>query len=77
MRYVQYYQKRKGEMIEECGDRGVVILDARNSIRTSMNDAINFNGKGRPFYAGYKIFQGESFLNARPITELQYQTEGT
>jgi hypothetical protein len=70
MRYVQYYWRHGDKMIEECGDRGVVVLDARNSIETSMDDAVNFNGKHRPFYAGCRIFQGGSFSNARPITEL-------
>ena len=57
-------------MMEEIGDRGVVILDARNSIDTSIRDAKEFNGNRRPIYNGFKIFQGESFLNANPITEL-------
>jgi hypothetical protein len=71
MRYVQYYWKHENKMMEEIGDRGVVILDARNSVETSINDAKEFNGKHRPLYAGFKIFQGESFLNAKPITELK------
>ena len=71
MRYVQYYDKINGKLLEVCGDRGVVILDGRNSINTSINDAMNINGVHRPFYSGFKIFQGESLLNARPITKLQ------
>jgi hypothetical protein len=70
MRYVQYYDKINGKLLEVCGDRGVVILDARNSIHTSIDDAINMNGVHRPLYAAFKIFQGESFMNSNPMTEL-------
>jgi hypothetical protein len=70
MRYVQYYWKHEGKIMEECGDRGVVILDGRNSLQTSIDDAIGFNGRHRPYYAAYRIFQGESLSNARPITKL-------
>ena len=70
MRYVQYYYKNKDRWEEVCGDRGVVILDSRNSLETSKQDATSFNGWRRPKYDGFKLFQGRSFLDSQPITEI-------
>jgi len=70
MRYVQYYQKQDGELVEACGDRSIVILDGRNSIETSKQDAINFNGYHRPKYDGFRIRQGDGFTRSKPITNI-------
>jgi predicted sulfurtransferase len=71
MHYVQYYWKDlTGELAEAIGDRGVVILDGRNSIETMKQNAIHFNGKRRPHYEAFRIFKGDSFIRSKPITEL-------
>ena len=67
MRYVQYYNRGR----EVLGDRGVVILDGRNSLETSIEDAQRFNGFRRPTFEGYQILQGNSFMAARPLTEIK------
>jgi hypothetical protein len=75
MRYVQYYDQTADgrELIEVCGDRGIVILDGRNTLSNSIRDGFTFNGNRRPLYPAFKIMQGESFTRAKPITELVYQ----
>jgi len=70
MRYVQYYQKQDGELVEACGDRSVVILDGRNSIETSKQDAVNFNSYHRPKYGAFQIRQGNGFTRSRAITNI-------
>lgn len=58
MVYIQYYQTgvahkwndHTADLIEVCGDRGVVQLDGRNSLETMHNDATEFNGHHRPIY---------------------------
>jgi len=69
MRYCEYgHIDNRGEFQSALGDRSVVILDARNSITNSINDAIRFNGVRRPVYSHCQICQGESILRSRPIT---------
>ena len=71
MVYVQYYYRNQsGELQEVLGDRGVVILDGRNSLKKLKEDAIACNGKRRPIFDGYRIFFGESFTRSAPITEI-------
>jgi len=72
MVYVQYLEKGpiSGELIETCGDRGIVILDGRNSITTIHNDAKRFNGYKRPFYDAYRIYEGENLLRSSPISDI-------
>ena len=69
MRFVEFgHVNDKGEFIDACGDRAVVILDARNSIDTSIDDAFHFNGYRRPVYSACRICQGESLCRSKPIT---------
>lgn len=70
MRYVQYFENRDGKFVEPCGDRCIVILDGRNSLETSCNDARNFNGKCRPIYNAFQIRQGEVFSRSNPMTDI-------
>jgi hypothetical protein len=71
MYYVQYYQRNSsGELQEAIGDRGVVILDGRNSLETMKADAIANNGIRRPIFDGYRIFKGDSFTRSAPITKI-------
>lgn len=76
MIYVQYMHKAvksqwndyKDELIEVCGDRGVVILDGRNTLETMHNDAIEFNKDVLRQYPAYQIFKGETLTRSQPIT---------
>lgn len=70
MVHVQYFEDRDGELVEALGDRGVVILDGRNSIETMKDDAAKFNGYRRPVYAAYQIRRGESFTRCHDITPI-------
>jgi hypothetical protein len=71
MRFCEYgHVDKKGEFHCECGDRATVILDARNSIETSIQDAREFNGYRRPVYEACQISQGESLLRSNPITDV-------
>jgi len=66
MVYVQYYEDDKNEAL---GDRGIIILDGRNSMETLHEDARRFNNWRRPKYYGYRIFKGERFSTSKPISE--------
>lgn len=70
MRYVQYMEQSADglKLIETCGDRGVVILDQRNTLEHSIQDAACFNGHRRPLYPAFRIFEGESLMRAKPVT---------
>jgi len=71
MRYCEYGHIRKdGKFESGMGDRAYVILDGRNSIRTSIDDAIRFNGVRRPKYSHCRICQGESISRSTPITKV-------
>ena len=71
MRYVEFgHIDKRGEFQAECGDRAVVVLDARNSIHTSIRDARDFNGYRRPVYEACQICQGETFNRSNPITDV-------
>jgi len=70
MRYVQYYHKQGDKLVEACGDRAVVILDGRNTIETSKQDAVKFNGYRRPRYDGFQIWEGDTFTRSKPITNI-------
>jgi hypothetical protein len=66
--YVQYldYSPVSGNLYEPCGDRAVVILDGRNSLKTMINDAHEANGFRRPKYPHFKIMFG-NFRESREV----------
>ena len=71
MRYCEYGHMGKDDKFESgMGDRAYVILDGRNSIHNSIDDAIRFNGVRRPNYSHCQICQGESILRSAPITKI-------
>ena len=71
MRFVVYFTKNgNGDLREPCGDRHVVILDQRNKLSRSIQDAKNFNAFHRPRYDSFQLFQGDRFSNADPITDV-------
>lgn len=71
MRFAQYFDySLSGELVHALGDRAVLLLDARNALQTSVQDAISANGTRRPFYAAFQLFQGRGFLDCHPITNI-------
>lgn len=73
MRYIQYFTKSAMDdtkLVETCGNRGVIIIDGRWRISRAIEEAIECNGKRRPFYEGFQIFEGESLLRSKPVTDI-------
>ena len=81
MRYAQFYQMSTGYVegtvpprfdaahkkpIEACGDRAVVIIDARltptNAAKIAREECIK---RG---FVGYRIFEGRSFSDAKAVS---------
>jgi hypothetical protein len=67
MIYAQFYHKGMitGKLIEAVGDRGVIILDGRNSRSTHRVIAAEECIKRK--YAGYSLHHGESFTRSHLI----------
>lgn len=87
MRYAQFYAMSTGYVagtipprfeassrapIEACGSDGVLILDARRRVAGSIREALQ-HAKARGF-VGVRIYEGERFSSARPLTPF-YSTE--
>jgi len=72
MLYAQFYNKcavTKGQLIEACGDRAVVIYDGRVSRDTTLADAaVECKKRG---YSGYALFHGPSFTRSTRVTSIQ------
>lgn len=83
MRYAQFYTESTGyvpgsipprfdpaykTLIEGCGDRAVIIIDARIRAETAGHIAAQ-ECKARGFQA-WRIFEGESFTRSRPVSGL-------
>ena len=81
MRYAQFYQMSTGyvsgsvpprfddphkQPIEACGDRGVIVIDARLSpTNTATIAAAECVKRG---FCGYRVFEGRSFSDSRPVS---------
>jgi hypothetical protein len=67
MIYAQFYHRGMitGKLIEAVGDRGVIILDGRNSRSTHRVIAAEECIKRK--YAGYSLHQGETFTRSHLI----------
>ena len=74
MVYIQFYQLSTGYPsfkdedkypIEVCGDRGVIILDGRNS-PSAWHEIAKQEGNKRGF-VGYTIHKGESFTRSNVV----------
>ena len=70
MRFIQYFELFNNKLVEACGDRSVVIIDGRYRISRCHEDAIELNGKRRPNYDAYQIWEGESLLRSKPISDI-------
>lgn len=71
MKFVQYFQKSaiRDELIETCGDRGVIILDGRQGLITHKAIA-RVEGLKRGWLA-YQIRSGDSFnRNVNNLTDI-------
>ena len=81
MKYVQFYTPSTGYVegsipprfdealklpIKACGDRGVMIVDGR--IEASKVAAIAASEAVKRGYAGYRVFQGRTFTDAKPVS---------
>ena len=71
MLFAQFYQKSAlgPELIESCGDRAVVIYDARCKQESTLSDA-STECKKRG-YVAFALFHGDTFTRSRRITSIQ------
>lgn len=71
MIYAQFYHYGlSGNLVEACGDRAVVIIDARLKSRTIGEIAADECKKRG--YAAWAIFKGESFTNSVRVSHIWY-----
>jgi hypothetical protein len=78
MIYVQFYQRSALDplvTIEACGDRGVVILDARCS--NGRNGRIAEYECAKRGYIAWRIFRGETFTSSAAISQLNFLHDKT
>ncbi len=70
-RYVQFLEKQGDDTVEAISSDGVFILDARNTLETQHNDALERMHRLRfvqPYYIGYQIMEGSRFSNSVEIS---------
>lgn len=71
MIYAQlYHYGTTGDLIEACGDRSVVIIDAR--LRPATIGEIAAEECKKRGYVAWAIFKGESFTNSHPLSDPWY-----
>lgn len=71
MIYAQFYHYGlSGNLTEACGDRAVVIIDAR--LRKATVGEIAAEECKRRGYDAWAIFKGESFTNSVRVSEIWY-----
>ena len=69
MIYAQFYHYGlDGNLVEACGDRAVVILDAR--FKPVANGDIATNECKKRGYDAWAIFKGESFTNSVRVSHI-------
>jgi len=71
MAYAQFYQKGivSGNLIEACGDRSVIKIDARLTFHNQH--AIAREECEKRGFIGYQLLQGNHLLSAEPVAGLQ------
>ena len=75
MIYAQFYHyDLGGKLAEACGDRSVVIIDAR--LRMSTIGEIAAEECKKRGYVAWAIFKGESFTNSSPLSDPWYVDRG-
>ena len=71
MIYAQFYHyDLSGKLAEPCGDRAVVIIDAR--LRTETIGKIAAEECKKRGYVAWAIFKGESFTRSRRLSGPNY-----
>ena len=70
MRYVKYFEADNGKLVEACDGKGIVRLSGRWRVSRAIEEGFACNGKRRPWYPAFQIFEGESLSRARPITPM-------
>ena len=71
MIYAQLYRyDLSGNLVEACGDRSVVILDAR--LKPVTNGDIATDECKKRSYDAWAIFKGKSFTNSVRVSEVWY-----
>lgn len=71
MIYAQFYHYGLyGNLVEACGDRSVVIIDAR--LRNATVGKIAAKECKKRGYDAWAIFKGESFTNSVRVSEIWY-----
>ncbi len=73
MLYAQFYQRSALDplvTIEACGDRSVIILDARCS--PTRNGRIAEHECAKRGYVAWRMFRGEAFTRSAPASPLNY-----
>lgn len=70
MRYIQFFQKSAldDSLIEACGDRAVVIVDARLAVWRAL--LVGESECKRRGYLAWQIFEGKSFTDSIAISHL-------
>lgn len=67
MLYVQFYNRDAyGALQEPCGDRAVVILDAR--LRNETNFRIAESECKKRGYRAFALFRGEAFTRSKQVS---------
>ena len=69
MLYVQFFQKSaiSNDVIEACGDRSVIVYDARSPVSSHEADAkVECAKRG---YVGFQFFKGETFTRSAPVSK--------
>lgn len=71
MIYAQFYHyDLSGNLAEACGDRSVVIIDAR--LRKATVGKIAAEECEKRGYVAWAIFKGERFTNSVRVSEIWY-----
>jgi hypothetical protein len=71
MSVAHHYNAYKSRPVEACGDRAVVIYDARLRLADVVADARQECAKRG--FVGFAMMRGESFSRARQISPLQLE----
>lgn len=73
MRFVQFYNRHRGELSEKLGSEGVLPLDGRLGLErrreAAERQASRLKGVA-PCIAAYRIFAGRTYRDSRPISPL-------
>lgn len=71
MIYAQFYHyDTSGKLAEACGDRSVVIIDAR--LHTATICGIAADECKKRDYVAWAIFKGKSFTNSVRVSDIWY-----